>query len=59
MSLQTLGYIGLRTKNLEDWTVYAERFLGMQLVDKSRFQVWVPWPLVYEDERYALYHRAG
>src|SRR5437764_1387971 len=36
MSLQTLGYIGLRTKNLEDWTVYAERFLGMQLVDKSR-----------------------
>src|SRR5882724_4579115 len=36
MSLQTLGYIGLRTKNLEDWTAYAERFLGMQLVDKSR-----------------------
>ena len=24
MSLQTLGYIGLRTKNLEDWTAYAE-----------------------------------
>src|SRR4029079_18237228 len=36
MSLQTLGYIGLRTKNLEDWTAYAGRFLGMQLVDKSR-----------------------
>ena len=36
MSLQTLGYIGLRTKNLEDWTAYANRFLGMQLVDKSR-----------------------
>ena len=36
MSLQTLGYIGLRTKNLEDWTAYASRFLGMQLVDKSR-----------------------
>jgi 2,3-dihydroxybiphenyl 1,2-dioxygenase len=36
MTLQTLGYIGLRTKNLEDWTAYAERFLGMQLVDKSR-----------------------
>ena len=36
MSLQTLGYIGLRTKNLDDWTAYASRFLGMQLVDKSR-----------------------
>ena len=36
MSLETLGYIGLRTKNLEDWTAYASRFLGMQLVDKSR-----------------------
>ena len=36
MSLQTLGYIGLRTQNLEDWTAYASRFLGMQLVDKSR-----------------------
>src|SRR5438270_10248752 len=36
MSLQTLGYIGLRTKNLEDWSAYAGRFLGMQLVDKSR-----------------------
>ena len=36
MTLQTLGYIGLRTKSLEDWTAYAGRFLGMQLVDKSR-----------------------
>src|SRR4029079_8091549 len=36
MSLQTLGYIGLRTKSLEDWTAYAGRFLGMQMVDKSR-----------------------
>jgi len=36
MSLQTLGYVGLRTKNLADWTTYASQFLGMQLVDKSR-----------------------
>ena len=36
MSLETLGYIGLRTKNLDDWTAYASPFLGMQLVDKSR-----------------------
>ena len=36
MSLQTLGYIGIRTKSLDDWTAYASRFLGMQLVDRSR-----------------------
>src|ERR1700748_998682 len=36
MSLETLGYIGLSTANLDDWTAYASRFLGMQLVDKSR-----------------------
>ena len=27
------------------------------VVDKSRFDVKPPWRLVYEDERYALYHR--
>jgi 2,3-dihydroxybiphenyl 1,2-dioxygenase len=31
-----LGYIGIRAQNLEDWEAYANRFLGMQLVDKSR-----------------------
>jgi 2,3-dihydroxybiphenyl 1,2-dioxygenase len=36
MSLETLGYIGLRASNLEDWADYAGRFLGMQLVDKTR-----------------------
>src|SRR5262245_28385068 len=36
MNLQTLGYIGVRTKQLEDWQAYANRFLGMQLVDKSQ-----------------------
>jgi lysylphosphatidylglycerol synthetase-like protein (DUF2156 family) len=29
------------------------------VVDKHRFQIRPPWQLVYEDERYALYHRAG
>jgi hypothetical protein len=29
------------------------------VVDKSRFHVRVPWTLVYEDQRYALYHRPG
>jgi len=29
------------------------------VVDKSRFDVKPPWRLVYEDDRYALYHRVG
>ena len=36
MTVQSLGYMGIRTRSLEDWTAYAGRFLGMQLVDKSR-----------------------
>jgi hypothetical protein len=27
------------------------------VVDRSRFDVRAPWPLAYEDPRYALYHR--
>src|ERR1700686_5508764 len=34
--LQGLGYVGIRTRKLEDWSAYASRFLGLQLVDKSR-----------------------
>ncbi|MBV8838149.1 MAG: biphenyl 2,3-dioxygenase, partial [Alphaproteobacteria bacterium] len=33
--LQALGYIGFGSDKLEDWSSYATRFLGMQLVDKS------------------------
>src|ERR1700693_374963 len=36
MNLQALGYVGIRTKKLEDWNAYASRFLGLQLVDRSR-----------------------
>jgi 2,3-dihydroxybiphenyl 1,2-dioxygenase len=36
MQLQALGYMGVNTRNLEEWASYATRFLGMQLVDKSR-----------------------
>ena len=36
IQLQALGYVGVRTKDLEEWAIYATRFLGMQLVDKSR-----------------------
>src|ERR1041384_3524193 len=34
--LQALGYVGIQSRNLEDWAGYATRFLGMQLVDQSR-----------------------
>jgi 2,3-dihydroxybiphenyl 1,2-dioxygenase len=36
MNLNALGYVGIRTRNLEDWAAYGTRFLGMQLVDRSR-----------------------
>src|SRR6201986_2773607 len=36
MPLNALGYVGIRTKNLEDWAAYGTNLLGMQLVDKSR-----------------------
>src|SRR5262245_44375896 len=35
MAIQSLGYVGIRTKSLEDWTTYGGHFLGMQLVDRS------------------------
>jgi 2,3-dihydroxybiphenyl 1,2-dioxygenase len=33
--LQALGYVGFGSDKLEDWSTYATRFLGMELVDKS------------------------
>jgi len=36
MELQSLGYVGLRARNLADWTSFGEKFLGMQLVERSR-----------------------
>src|SRR5579872_879570 len=36
MGLQALGYVGICSNHLEDWAAYGTRFLGMQLVDKSR-----------------------
>src|ERR1700730_15568469 len=36
MHLNALGYVGIRTKNLDDWAAYGTNFLGMQLTDKSR-----------------------
>jgi 2,3-dihydroxybiphenyl 1,2-dioxygenase len=36
MDIQSLGYVGVKTTDLDDWHTYATRFLGMQLVDRSR-----------------------
>src|SRR3954464_15490824 len=36
MSISGLGYIGVRAKDLGDWATYAQNFLGMQRIDKSR-----------------------
>lgn len=35
MEINALGYVGLRTRKLDDWAAYGTRFLGLQLVDRS------------------------
>jgi 2,3-dihydroxybiphenyl 1,2-dioxygenase len=35
MSIEGLGYVGVRAKSLEDWTDFGTKFLGMQLIDRS------------------------
>ena len=34
MQLAALGYVGIRTADLDQWATYATRFLGMQLVER-------------------------
>src|ERR1700694_4686426 len=36
MGIEALGYIGVRTKDLDDWATYGGNILGLQRVDKSR-----------------------
>src|SRR5262247_3767892 len=36
MSVQALGYLGVRARQLDDWAGYATRLLGLQRVDRSR-----------------------
>src|SRR6266480_2140470 len=36
MELQSLGYVGIRARNVEDWAEFGVKFLGLQLVDRSR-----------------------
>jgi 2,3-dihydroxybiphenyl 1,2-dioxygenase len=35
MSIEALGYVGVRAKSLEDWSNFGTKFLGMQLVDQA------------------------
>ncbi len=35
MALDSLGYFGVRTRSLDDWSRFGEKFLGLQLVDRS------------------------
>lgn len=35
MTLQSLGYIAVRSSRLDDWAAYGEKFLGLQLVEKT------------------------
>jgi 2,3-dihydroxybiphenyl 1,2-dioxygenase len=35
MSIQALGYIGVRSKDLDDWASYGANFLGLQRLDKT------------------------
>src|SRR5215216_1468046 len=36
MTVQALGYVGVRCKSLEDWASYGQNFLGLQRIDKTR-----------------------
>jgi 2,3-dihydroxybiphenyl 1,2-dioxygenase len=35
MSVQALGYVGVRAKNLEDWGGYGPKLLGLQRIDRG------------------------
>ena len=36
MALDSLGYFGVRTRSLDEWSSFAKNLLGLQLVDRSR-----------------------
>ena len=36
MTVQALGYVGVRAEGVEDWSSYAGGLLGLQRVDKGR-----------------------
>lgn len=36
MELKNLGYVGIRSKSLDDWRTFGPQFLGLQLVDRTQ-----------------------
>jgi 2,3-dihydroxybiphenyl 1,2-dioxygenase len=36
MLVQSLGYVGLRAKDIDDWSGYGTRLLGLEAIDRSR-----------------------
>src|SRR5262245_8737479 len=36
MELQSLGYVGIKARDVGDWADFGTKFLGMQVVDRSR-----------------------
>ena len=36
MALDSLGYFGVLARNLDDWSSFGQKFLGLQLIDRSR-----------------------
>ena len=36
MIVQSLGYVGVRAKEIDDWSGYGTKLLGLQAVDRSR-----------------------
>jgi 2,3-dihydroxybiphenyl 1,2-dioxygenase len=36
MLVQSLGYVGVRAKDIDDWSGYGTKLLGLQAVDRSR-----------------------
>src|SRR5215203_5846681 len=39
MNTQALGYLGIRTKDLGDWSSYGSGLLGLQRIDRSRSSI--------------------
>src|SRR5947207_2054119 len=35
MTVQSLGYLGISTPNIDEWSDFATRQLGLQLVDRA------------------------
>jgi hypothetical protein len=55
MLVQSLGYVGLRAKGIDDWSGYGTRLLGLQAVDRSRATL----ALRMDDRKQRLFSASG